>query len=357
MSRRLRDYVVLVTGSSGFLGQHLVGLLQTHAEHVTEIRVLDTQPYVNKTEFRAKKPVRHFVGSIIDLDLMKEACRGVDCVFHLASIIDISLFADMERSYQINVEGTKTVIEACKTTGVKRLIYCSSAGVILGYDDIIDGREDGLEYPREHLFPVYGKTKQQAEELVIQANGSTLQTASIRPAAIYGDLDWKSLGTLYGNRFTKATGYYVYVDFSFKHTDWVYVGNVAWAFIQADMTLRENKHPEAAGQCYFITDDTPKMEGQGAMFTMVKDSGLKPFPLSPPMWLQMVLMRVFIFVLTFISLFWTVNFSLGKWICYMRGMTWLLDRQKATHLLGYEPLFGPDEVKQRVVKYIRSISN
>ena len=39
---------VLVTGGSGFLGQHVVGLLQTRAPHVTEIRVIDVVPYENK---------------------------------------------------------------------------------------------------------------------------------------------------------------------------------------------------------------------------------------------------------------------------------------------------------------------
>ena len=42
------EYVVLITGGGGCLGQHLIGLLQTHAPHVTEIRVLDIKPYENK---------------------------------------------------------------------------------------------------------------------------------------------------------------------------------------------------------------------------------------------------------------------------------------------------------------------
>ena len=41
-------YVVLVTGGGGCLGQHLIGLLQTRAPHVTEIRVLDIKPYENR---------------------------------------------------------------------------------------------------------------------------------------------------------------------------------------------------------------------------------------------------------------------------------------------------------------------
>ena len=42
------DNVVLVTGGGGCLGQHLIGLLQTRAPYVTEIRVLDIKPYENK---------------------------------------------------------------------------------------------------------------------------------------------------------------------------------------------------------------------------------------------------------------------------------------------------------------------
>ena len=40
--------VVLVTGGAGFLGQHIVSQLQTRANHVGEIRVLDLKPYKNK---------------------------------------------------------------------------------------------------------------------------------------------------------------------------------------------------------------------------------------------------------------------------------------------------------------------
>jgi hypothetical protein len=44
--------------------------------------------------------------------------------------------------------------------------------VILGNDDIIDGTEDNLSYATEHMFSVYGKTKQQAEQLILKANGT-----------------------------------------------------------------------------------------------------------------------------------------------------------------------------------------
>ena len=48
---------MLVTGGSGFLGQHVVGLLQTRAPHVTEIRVLDlpSNPYTNRLGMNYKQ--------------------------------------------------------------------------------------------------------------------------------------------------------------------------------------------------------------------------------------------------------------------------------------------------------------
>ena len=44
----MTDCIVLVTGGAGFLGQHVVGLLQSRALHVSEIRVIDVMPYENK---------------------------------------------------------------------------------------------------------------------------------------------------------------------------------------------------------------------------------------------------------------------------------------------------------------------
>lgn len=52
-----------------------------------------------------KKPVKGYVGSVTDLDLVQRACRGVDCVMHVASIVDTTLIPDEQLSYNINVIG------------------------------------------------------------------------------------------------------------------------------------------------------------------------------------------------------------------------------------------------------------
>jgi nucleoside-diphosphate-sugar epimerase len=56
-------------------------------------------------DYVERKPVKQYVGSVTDKDLVMRACKGVDCVMHVASIVDTSLIPDEEKSYRINVKG------------------------------------------------------------------------------------------------------------------------------------------------------------------------------------------------------------------------------------------------------------
>lgn len=181
--------IVLVTGGSGFLGQHMIGLLQSHAPHVTEIRILDLNPYENKLDYESSKPTKQYIGSITDRDLVRRACQNVSTVIHIASIIDASMFPNHDRMEKVNVQGTSILLEICREKGVKRFIYCSSMSAISGYDDIVDGTESTITFPKKLIYPGYGSTKQKAEAMVLDSNCNELRTASIRPVAIYGEED------------------------------------------------------------------------------------------------------------------------------------------------------------------------
>lgn len=52
--------------------------------------------------------MKQYVGSVTDSELVMRASKGVDCVMHVASIVDTSLIPDEEKSYKINVGGKKT---------------------------------------------------------------------------------------------------------------------------------------------------------------------------------------------------------------------------------------------------------
>ena len=56
-------------------------------------------------DYKASKPVEQFLGSINDEKLLREACRGVHCVMHIASLIDVSMFPNMDTLERVNVQG------------------------------------------------------------------------------------------------------------------------------------------------------------------------------------------------------------------------------------------------------------
>jgi nucleoside-diphosphate-sugar epimerase len=71
----------------------------------------------------------------------------------------------------VNVRGTKNVLSACMRAGtVRRLVYTSTASVVIDGTDIQNG-DESMPYPRYHL-DTYSASKAHAERLVIAANGS-----------------------------------------------------------------------------------------------------------------------------------------------------------------------------------------
>lgn len=86
---------------------------------------------------------------------------------------------------KVNVEGTQTVVAACLATGVRALVYTSSASVVFGGVDLIDA-DERTPYATQYVDD-YCRTKIEAEKIVIEANGhGKLRTCSLRPAAIFG---------------------------------------------------------------------------------------------------------------------------------------------------------------------------
>lgn len=87
--------------------------------------------------------------------------------------------------WKVNVQGTRTVIDACARNNVQKLVYTSSVGVVFDCNDSIDVDET---WPiPEKAIDAYHETKAKAEEMVLHANGRKgLQTCALRPGILYG---------------------------------------------------------------------------------------------------------------------------------------------------------------------------
>lgn len=173
--------ISLVTGGSGFIGQHLVDQLLVRGDTV---RILDLVPPP------VLKPGATFIqGSVTDRASVDLAIKGVLHVYHTAAIPH--LWAPDSAVYQdVNVNGTRTVFEAALKAGVERIVHTSSSCVLtgrhLGHSPIlVDERDEALE---EQLFGHYARSKWRAEMLA-KSYADRLQVVIVLPTLPLGPGD------------------------------------------------------------------------------------------------------------------------------------------------------------------------
>jgi UDP-glucose 4-epimerase len=116
---------VLVTGGAGFIGRHITEYFQ----HRAEVRVLDNLRSGLKSNLSGLN-CQFMIGSILDRDLVTEAMKGVDFVFHLAAIASVQeSIQKPNECAEINTRGTVIVLEEAARAGAKKLILSSSAAI------------------------------------------------------------------------------------------------------------------------------------------------------------------------------------------------------------------------------------
>jgi nucleoside-diphosphate-sugar epimerase len=168
---------VLITGGGGFVGSHLVDsqLAQGH-------RVLTVDLNAERLGHMVDHPNLQVVeGDITAQALIKRLVSGVDVVYHLASAhLDVTLSKDYY--WQVNVKATEDLLHAAQAAGVRRVVHCSSNGVI----------GDVQEPPADEMTPckptnVYEQTKLAGEIKALQVGRHTgLSVVVARPAWVYG---------------------------------------------------------------------------------------------------------------------------------------------------------------------------
>jgi UDP-glucose 4-epimerase len=130
---------ILVTGGCGFIGSHLSEAL-VRAGH--QVRVLDNLSSGQQRNLAAVADrVNVRVGDVRDAEVVSEACRGMEAVFHQAALVSVvDSVARPRDNHDINITGTLNVLEAARQHGVRRVIMASSAA-IYGNDPALPKQE------------------------------------------------------------------------------------------------------------------------------------------------------------------------------------------------------------------------
>ena len=154
---------VLVTGGSGFIGQHLVSALV--ARH-RQVRVLDLLAPAHLLP-----DVQYIEGSVLDPDLVDEALRDVGEVYHLAALPGMWL-PKKDDFHNVNYHGTEVVITAARKRGVARFLHCSTESILFGASSSQDAACQQDLPPPDEMPGLYTRSKLLAEQLAMQAASS-----------------------------------------------------------------------------------------------------------------------------------------------------------------------------------------
>ncbi len=170
---------ILVTGGTGFTGKALVRRLLDDGHQVV---ALDFQEGLKTQELR-DWGAEVVIGTVTDKDVVDRCMQGVEVVHHLAAAFR-QLNVPNSYYWDVNVEGTRNVLEAARREKVKKFVYCSTCGVH-GNVDNPPGNEDSPINAADY----YQQTKYEAEPIVKEYHQKGLETTILRPAAIYGPGD------------------------------------------------------------------------------------------------------------------------------------------------------------------------
>ena len=166
---------VLVTGATGFLGKYVVKEL---VEHGYQVRAFGRNSKVGRS--LENSSVSFFQGDLTKADDVLEACKGMDMVVHAGALSTV--WGPWEDFYQANVLGTKYVLEACRQTGIQRLVYVSSPSIYAAPKDQFAIKES--DAPEENNLNNYIRSKLASEKLF--KDYPDVPSIILRPRGLFG---------------------------------------------------------------------------------------------------------------------------------------------------------------------------
>jgi len=171
-----------ITGASGHLGANLIRALISRGWKARAIVHHDTRALEGL-------PIDRVSGDILDEESIIRAFRGVDVVFHLAARISVVKW-DRNQVEAINIAGVQHVVNACISTGVKRLVHTSSFHAHV-QEPILETLDESRPLIDSSNSPPYNLSKAAGEKIVQSAVLKGLDAVIIIPAGMIGPYDFQ----------------------------------------------------------------------------------------------------------------------------------------------------------------------
>jgi dihydroflavonol-4-reductase len=213
----------LITGGAGFIGSHVARALALRGDEL-RLTVRDATKAENLVGLDYE-PVRC---DLLDRRQLRRALRDVDRVFHCAGMTSLRR-ADAERLFEVNVIGTRNLLEECLRAGVERVVYTSSVAAV--GPAARGGRGDeGQLFTAGRLGIPYVNSKHEAEVEALRLAAKGLPLVCVNPCVVFGEGDVYGGSTSIVRRFLLGRTP-AYVDGALNVVD---VADVARGHVLAD---------------------------------------------------------------------------------------------------------------------------
>lgn len=166
---------IFLTGASGYIGHKLAHTLAAQGHQVHALVRSDSAkalfPHAN---------IRLFKGDVLQKETLLPAMEGCRQVYHTAAKVG-AWDRNPQTFYDVNVGGTQKVLEAAETTGVQRLVFTSTAGVLgpSTGEPVTEKQQRALPFRID-----YDRSKKEAEDLVLSFRG--VDSMVVSPAKVFG---------------------------------------------------------------------------------------------------------------------------------------------------------------------------
>ena len=324
---------VLVTGAGGFLGGAIARTLRDRGD---AIRGFSRGAHPELAAYG----IEHHQGDVADLEAVTEATRGVDIVFHVAAKVGAG--GRSAHFHATNVTGTANVITACRESGVTGLVYTSTPSVVSGLGDL-EGVDESVGYATHHEAD-YGRTKAEAERLVLSSTSDDFRAVAIRPPLIWGPGDTSMLPRVIEKG---RNGALRRIKGPPKRQDITYVDDAVQAHLLAGDLLMAGGEGAARidGRAYFVNSGEP-VEIWDFVNRLLEVAGVSPVRKSVS--LRTALAVGWVFEKAHALLGAAGEPRMSRWIVRSLTSSRWFDISAARRDLGYEPRVSLDDGMERL---------
>jgi len=311
-----------VTGANGFLGGAIARTLRDRGD---DVRGFSRGEHPELAAY----DIEQHRGDVADLHAVADAARGVDIVFHTAAKVEAGgRSADF---HETNVTGTANVLTACRECGVTALVYTSTPSVVSGLADL-EGVDESVGYA-SHYEADYGRTKAEAERLVLSSTSDNFKAVALRPPLIWGPGDTSLLPRVIER---SRNGGLRRIKTPPKLQDITYVDDAVLAHLLAgDLLLAGGDGAgRINGRAYFVNSGEP-VEVWDFLNRLLDAAGLPPIQKSVS--LRTALVAGWVFEKVHVLTGSEGDPRMSRWIVRSLTSARWFDISAARRDLGYEP--------------------